>query len=238
MRLMGHTISAVAVAPVAVVPGLQGKGIGSKLLREGHSIAQGEGFSLAFLNGHPEYYQRMGYQSCFGFAKIAIDVAKLPPPSQRLQPMPVHPSDIPWLVECCAAEWADVDFFWQRGTNLSEWTLCGTNALIWWTEFGQRAAYTLGWPGGRKWQMVLAEDPMLARAVIAQVRPTSLQQHPAGWLVRHALAPEWAHATVERHPAAMARELRHGVLRPYLKALEAGERLPGFCNWPLPFMAC
>ena len=37
---------------------------------------------------------------------------------------------------------------------------------------------------------------------------------------------------------AMAFELEEGVLRQYLDALEGGERLPGFCNWPVFFMLC
>jgi hypothetical protein len=45
-----------------------------------------------------------------------------------------------------------------------------------------------------------------------------------------------AAAEVKRSDAAMACEVQDGVLQPLLDALEAEERLPGACNWPLPFV--
>ena len=98
MRLMGATVPALAVGPVAVVPEKQKRGIGGQMLRFGHERGAREGFALAFLNGHPSYYPRHGYKACFGFAKVAIDTDALPPPSQELHPRPVRPADIPWLV--------------------------------------------------------------------------------------------------------------------------------------------
>jgi len=238
IRLMGRTVSALAVAPVSVVPEFQRCGIGGQLLRAGHELGRSEGFALAFLLGHPSYYPRHGYQSCLGAVNVTIDVDRLPEPDVPLRPMPVHPADIPWLVERFAAEWDDVDFSWRRGNSLTEWTLCGTNALIWWTDDGHRAAYTLGWPRRRGWQMVLAEEPELAREALAMIRPKKLRQHPAGWLAQHALDPEWGRADVKRDPAGMVCELETGALEPYLRAIEDGDRAPGYCTWPLSFMTC
>ncbi len=239
IRLMGKTISALAVAPVAVIPELQGRGIGGHLLSYGHNQGKRDGFALTFLRGHPTYYRRFGYQPCFGSCGIHIDPEKLPEPTQCLRPYPVRPADIPWLMEQFAAEWCDVDFCWQRGTSLRDWSMLGVNAIIWWTEFGRRAAYTLGWPGRRGWQMVLADEPLLARSALAMIKPKLLRQHPAGWLARNVLSPEWSKAREMRiEESAMACELKLGVLKPYRKAVESGERLPGCCSWPLPFMTC
>jgi predicted N-acetyltransferase YhbS len=53
---------ALALAPVSVVPDLQGRGIGAALIREGHRRATELGYSLIVLVGHPDYYPRFGYQ--------------------------------------------------------------------------------------------------------------------------------------------------------------------------------
>lgn len=51
----------LALAPLTVVPDMQGKGIGGKLIEKGHKIAKGLGFSSAVVLGHPAYYPRFGY---------------------------------------------------------------------------------------------------------------------------------------------------------------------------------
>ena len=214
IRLMGATVRALAVAPVAVLPEYQRQGIGGQMLAYGHELGKAEGFALAFLCGHPGYYPRHGYKACFGFASVKIDVEKLPEPGCRLHPWPVLAADLPWLMERSAAEWADVDFSWQWGNCLSEWTRPGTNALIWRTDDGRRAAYTLGWPGRKKLKLVLADEPAMARDAIATIKPEALEHHPAGWLARNALDGQWAAAEVKSSGAAMARELQDGVLAP------------------------
>lgn len=235
IRLMGATVRALAVGPVAVVPERQRTGIGGELVRFGHDLGRQDGFALTFLCGHPTYYPRHGYRPCHGFAKITIDLEKLPQPTQQFRRLPVQSADIPWLAERCEAEWADVDFGWLWGDSRSEWSAPGVIALVWWTKDGQRAGYTLADPR-RKWRMVLADDPDLARDVIATIRPETLDHHPSGWLAQNAIDATWGNAEVKHSDAAMACELQDGVLRPLVDALEAGTRLPGFCNWPLPFV--
>ena len=51
----------VGLAPVAVAPGLQRRGIGSALIREGHRRLVEQGESLVFVLGDPAYYTRFGY---------------------------------------------------------------------------------------------------------------------------------------------------------------------------------
>ena len=55
------THTALMLAPVSVLPAMQGKGIGEKLILEGHKIAQALGFTSVILVGHPGYYPRFGY---------------------------------------------------------------------------------------------------------------------------------------------------------------------------------
>ena len=238
IRLMDKTVSALAVGPVAVVSEMQRQGIGGEMLRFGHELGKREGFSLAFLHGHPSYYPRHGYRACSGFANVTIDIDKLPSATRKFLRLPVRSADIPWLVERHAAEWADVDFGWLWGTSLTEWSITCINAVMWWTEDGQRAAYTVAPPGRGRCNLLLADDPELARDVIATLRPATLGHHPSGWLARNVLSAEWGSAEATLGDAAMAYELQEGVLTPYLKASEKHERLPGFTQFPLPFMAC
>ena len=238
IRLIGQTVAALALGPIAVLPERQRTGIGGQLIRYGHELGNRDGFSLSILYDHPSYYPRHGYRACFGFGKVMIEPDKLPPATRKFQRWPVQPADIPWLVERHAAEWTDVDFGWLWGTSLSEWTIPCLNAIMWRTEEGQRAAYTVAPVGRGKCTMLLAEDPVLARDVIATIRPTTMEHHPSGWLARNVLDPAWATVEVKLSQAAMACELQEGVLQLYLNALDAGKRPPGFSLMPLPFMAC
>lgn len=51
----------LALAPVSVHPDFQKKGIGSKLINDGHSRAKELGYESVVLIGHEDYYPRFGY---------------------------------------------------------------------------------------------------------------------------------------------------------------------------------
>ena len=242
MRLMGRTVRAAAVAPVAVAPEYQRQGIGGIMLRHGHDRVRECGIEVAFLNGHPGYYPRHGYTACFGFCKTTVDGEALPEPTIDLEAWPVREDDIPWLVESDEREWHDVDFTWPRGHRRTEWAIEGVNAVMWRTPDGRRAAYTLSRAGqrapGGHIEIMLGDDPHLIRQVIAKIRPAQMNHHPAGWLARSVLDDAWATCEVNRSAAAMACPLVEGVLDEYIAAVESGHRLPGACNWPIPFMMC
>jgi len=52
---------ALALAPVSVSPDYQGLGIGGKLIKAGHKIANALGYKAIVLLGHQDYYPRFGY---------------------------------------------------------------------------------------------------------------------------------------------------------------------------------
>lgn len=54
-------VSAQILAPLAVVPGAQNKGIGNLLVREGLRQLRELGVSLVFVLGYPAYYTRFGF---------------------------------------------------------------------------------------------------------------------------------------------------------------------------------
>jgi putative acetyltransferase len=54
IRLMG-------LAPMAVLPAWQRKGIGAKLINEGLEACKRTGYEAVVLLGHPDYYSRFGF---------------------------------------------------------------------------------------------------------------------------------------------------------------------------------
>jgi putative acetyltransferase len=54
--------ASAGLAPLAVTPVEQGRGIGSALVREGLSRCVGLGWRAVFLIGNPAYYGRFGFQ--------------------------------------------------------------------------------------------------------------------------------------------------------------------------------
>jgi hypothetical protein len=208
------------------------------MLRYGHDLGRSEGFALAFLYGHPSYYPRHGYVPCFGTCKTVVNLDKLPEPSIQIVRRPVRPDDVPWIVERAMAEWDDVDFGWLWGENLNDWTVPCMNAMMWRMPDGRRAAYTVARHASKHCDLLLADDPALGRQVMATLRPASLGNHPAGWLARNALDAQWAEPTAAACDAAMAIELRPGILAPLRESLASGHRPPGVALFPLPFPAC
>jgi putative acetyltransferase len=70
-RLLGHVLfsglegppAALALAPVAVDPDMQGQGIGGTLIRAGLEEARKAGWQSVFVLGEPAYYGRFGFRA-------------------------------------------------------------------------------------------------------------------------------------------------------------------------------
>lgn len=56
-------VSAVALAPMAVLPEHQHRGIGGRLIRYGLDLLRGRGEKIVIVVGHPDYYPRFGFSS-------------------------------------------------------------------------------------------------------------------------------------------------------------------------------
>ena len=84
-KLVGHILftrafvdgtEVLALAPLSVLPGYQGRGIGSALIRRGHAAASALGYGYSVVLGHPKYYPKAGYvpASRYGIqAPFAVD---------------------------------------------------------------------------------------------------------------------------------------------------------------------
>lgn len=56
-------IEALSLAPLAVVPSHQRRGIGSSLVREGLRACREDGYRIVIVLGHPEFYPRFGFSA-------------------------------------------------------------------------------------------------------------------------------------------------------------------------------
>jgi len=57
-----NAVSAAILAPLAIVPEMQGQGIGGRLIAEGLQRLAASGVDLVFVLGYPEYYPRHGFR--------------------------------------------------------------------------------------------------------------------------------------------------------------------------------
>jgi putative acetyltransferase len=56
-------VPAAALAPVAVHPEYQRRGIGAQLIRRGLDLLRAQGERIVIVLGHPDYYSRFGFSS-------------------------------------------------------------------------------------------------------------------------------------------------------------------------------
>jgi putative acetyltransferase len=57
----GRTVAALALAPLAVLPACQRRGIGSALVRRGLKFCRERGGRIVVVLGHPDFYGRIGF---------------------------------------------------------------------------------------------------------------------------------------------------------------------------------
>ena len=65
----GHEV--LALAPMAVLPQWQRRGVGSRMVQDGLQRAARTAFALVVVLGHPEYYPRFGFEPAAGLGLTA-----------------------------------------------------------------------------------------------------------------------------------------------------------------------
>ena len=62
-----ETFQVIGLAPIAVHPNFQNKGIGSNLVNNAINKANGLGEALVIVLGHPQFYSRFGFKPSSNF---------------------------------------------------------------------------------------------------------------------------------------------------------------------------
>jgi len=57
-----HPVAGMGLAPMAVSPARQRRGVGAELIRRGIELLRRRGVPLVCVVGHPEYYPRFGFE--------------------------------------------------------------------------------------------------------------------------------------------------------------------------------
>jgi putative acetyltransferase len=70
-RIEGSSLKVVGLAPMAVLPEHQGRGIGSVLVSEGLNACRSLGYDAVIVLGHPDYYPRFGFLPADRFGLVS-----------------------------------------------------------------------------------------------------------------------------------------------------------------------
>lgn len=241
IRLLGSTVPAVNLAPIAVEPAYQGRGIGAQLITEGHAIAASKGSCVSFLLGHPTYYPRFGYQThAYGSSHLLVPLEE--PSQEPLEVRSPTEEDVPALCELWQREEQEVDMALFPGRDLLDWlsphpaiqasVYLHAGALVGYTRVHQNEPTHP--------RFFLARDVETARAMVSTMASTlktqaqeiqfTLPLHPLS-----ASAQALGNATCTSWEAAMACELGLSPFPDYLALVRAGQRPIGRPLWPVLF---
>lgn len=237
IRLLDENVRSVNLAPIAVLPELQGQGIGSALIRQGHDRARSKRFAVSYLLGHRSYYPRFGYRSrAFGSAQARAATPVAAP--QSLTERALQPEDVPNLQSLWLADQGAVDFAVAPGPSLLEWLSPNPNIeSTVYVRDGSLVGYTRVHVE-EPWQprAVFTRDPEAARTIVGSLAfqvgsdRLKLPVHPASITAVACRAP-----APEPWDAAMAAPLLPSPLEDYLQQVELGGRPAGSPSWPVAF---
>jgi len=127
--VQGNEAMGAVLAPVAVHPKYQGKGIGGKLVEEGHSRLKEMGYSFSLLCGHETYYPRFGYKTkMFAVNGTIVDFIDGEINCQQYSLRPVSQKDLPWVINMWYERHKADHLALFPGENISEWHNHGIGA--------------------------------------------------------------------------------------------------------------
>jgi predicted N-acetyltransferase YhbS len=127
VQVLGESVPAVNLAPIAVHPAHQKQGIGGRLIREGHELARAKGYQFSLLVGHPTYYPRLGYKMrAYGNSTLKLSTTSDSFASLLAERVSLHvrgpeAQDVQALRALWMREERLVDFSLDPGTELLDW---------------------------------------------------------------------------------------------------------------------
>lgn len=133
--VLGQEETGVVLAPVAVKPEYQKKGVGRMLIEEGHKRAGAKGYSFSLLCGHTEYYPKFGYKTgMFSCSGVEVENTVDEHNSLDLIERPVKAEDMPWLYKKWGKVHGNDSLALFPGKNICEWSNlsigCRANILL------------------------------------------------------------------------------------------------------------
>lgn len=112
----------VFLAPLAVHPEFQAKGIGGLLLNEGHKIAAEKGYTASLLFGEKDYYPRFGYiPKVFSYTGVKVLKEAIKQGREELGERSVEPRDILGLTDIWHKWYKDEPLAVFPGNNFLDW---------------------------------------------------------------------------------------------------------------------
>ena len=237
VRLLGQEVRAVNLAPIAIAPAHQRRGLGAELIRLGHARAAEKGYAFSSLLGHPSYYPRFGYQPrAYGNSSLTLATADWPLADWEVRRPRLGD------VEMLSALWRDaegaVDFAIEPGRALLDWLSPSPNveSLVFSADgnivgYVRALAAELNQPRiflARTAEATRGMSAHLARKATAAT--VTLPLHPAS-----AAAQGLGACATEAWEAAMVCPLRPSAYDDYRVQLDAGLRPPGRPFWPTAF---
>lgn len=238
VQILGQSLSAVNLAPIAIDPAYQKQGIGGRLIEEGHRLAREKGYAFSFLLGHPSYYPRFGYlTNAYGGSSLKLPLAGLPVPT--LHTRALQAEDVDALHALWQQLEAAVDMALDPGKELLEWLSPNPQieARAYTDEIGNIVGYTRIHAAERaKPRAFLARDSQTALQMAATIAPglestlLQLPLHPAS-----PVAQGLGEARASAWEPAMVCPLQPSPFDEYYTELKAGKRLPGRPIWPTAF---
>lgn len=234
IRLLGGDVRAVNVAPIAVDPEHQRRGIGSALIGEAHATARVKGRQIAFLLGEPGYYSRFGYRpGAFGSSFVEVQPAARG--GAGIHRRGVLPQDGEALLALWRAEEAAVDFAIDPGAELVEWISPRPGVQAWvYTSAGEICGYARIQDSDVR-AFLAREDRSavsIARSLAQDAGAAKLQLplHPYS-----RSAKVFGGAVCQPWDAGMACSLAESPFDEYYARLQEGARAPGRPIWPVVF---
>ncbi len=82
------SVPAAALAPMAVTPEYQRRGVGTRLIRDGLELLHASGEQIVIVVGHPNYYPR------FGFSSEKARLLESPFPPEAFMAMELRPDSL------------------------------------------------------------------------------------------------------------------------------------------------
>lgn len=121
--VLGREQSGVVLAPVAVKPEYQHKGVGSMLIEEGHKKAKEKGFAFSLLCGHVGYYPKFGYKTgMFSLSGAKVSICLESFNNEGFADRPVNEQDTKWILEAWENQHSCDTLALLPGRNICEWS--------------------------------------------------------------------------------------------------------------------